>query len=116
MQVKLFELRDRATFIPVIAIRLHYEYGRDPEQFLLRRAGYAEEMIRQETDAEPYILFGKLDGGKTTYDPFAWGDRTMATAHAHAINFWQELTSGDVIDVEYLLGETPERKVSERLS
>ena len=42
-------------------------------------------------------------------------DRTIQTAHKHIASNWQSLTSGDIIDVEYILNETKEKKISERL-
>lgn len=121
MEVKLFEVRDRGTFIPTVAIKL--EYGFDDrtalsERHLLRRCGYAEVQINPllNTPHEPYVLFGYLrgDGSSLHYDPHAWPNRTMATAHRHVIERWNDLESGEVIDVEHILGETPEPKLSER--
>lgn len=106
MKVKTLELRDRNTFIPVLAVDMNP--GSDAaERYLLRRAGYA-------CDGEPIILLVKLDGGKSSYDPYKWGDRTFKTAHLHIEQNWGKLISGDVIDVEFILGETAERKLSEK--
>lgn len=129
---KLFEIRDRATFIPVIATRLlvrtraHW-HGVDPqrdsqfnvddesEQYLLRRAGYGEQIT--DRSELPYIFVARLAGGApATYDPYDWANRTMTTAHQHMIDHWDDLVSGQVIDVEHILGETEQPKVSERLT
>jgi len=114
MDVKLIEIRDRATFIPAMAVRL---FARDEEElYLLRRSGYAEVQV---TDAgvEPYVVLCTLDGVEAHYDPFEWQNRrTMTTVHQHLIAHWNEVTSGDVVDVEYLLNEVREPKVSERVS
>jgi hypothetical protein len=37
----------------------------------------------------------------------------MGTAHAHILQNWHSLTSGDVIDVEFILGESKQPKESE---
>jgi hypothetical protein len=125
MEVKLFELRDAGTFIPMIAIKLqHGSYERMPflesERFLLRRAGYSAQQIDPVTNKslQPYVLFGRLDGGgKLHYDPFAWDNRrTFGTAHMHLIEHWDELPSGAVIDVEFIAGHTAAPKISERLT
>lgn len=59
----------------------------------------------------------KLDGVKAEYDPYSWGpSRTLRVVHGHIIQHWDELKSGDVIDVEFLLGERPEPKVSEQVT
>lgn len=121
MDVKLFEIRDAATFIPAMAVRLRNR--NEAEFYLLRRAGYSAREIGgpEETvgtlarDLEPYVILCKLDGVEAQYDPFAWpNQRTMGYAHQDIIKHWDELKSGDVIDVEYLNGETKEPKVSER--
>ena len=141
--VKLFEVRDRATFMPMMAVRLlvrHQAYRypglaeitnrRDAfnttdvpnqfnvndelEQFLLRRAGYGLNEITDHGDhLEPYVMFIKLDGAEAHYDPFEWRNRRTTVAHLFVRDNWSTLTSGQVIDVEHILGETAEPKVSE---
>ncbi len=109
MDCKLFEVRDRGTFIPVMAIRL--ESDNDQESWLLRRAGYAEPFGQ-------YIVVIKLAGGFGTWssDPYEWGSaRTMQMAHRYMNEFWNDLEYGDVIDVEYILKEKPEPAESERV-
>lgn len=114
MEVKLIEIRDKGTFIPAMAIRLYADEG-TPDHWLLRRAGYDATQIENEF-AEPYIILAKLDGLEAHYDPFDWPNRrTMGTVHRHLIELWDEIKSGDVIDVEFILGETQVAKVSERL-
>ena len=107
LQVKLLELRDRATFIPVMAANANS--WDEAEAFLLRRAGYSN-------DGRPIILLVDLNGGrKAHYDPYAWGDRTFAIAHHYITLHWDMLKTGDVVDVEYILGETTTKKLSERV-
>lgn len=114
MRVKLFEILDRHTFIPAMGIHVFV----DPptaaaDLFLLRRAGYSTEQILSH-DAEPYIILSKLDNVEAHYDPYKWGDaRTMKVAHLFIIKYWHTLNYGDVIDVEYILGETNLCKRSE---
>lgn len=129
LPVKLFEVRDRATFLPVIAVRLvvpvisGYVRGivedtpRDTERWLLRRAGYAREQIENPTDT-PYILLVKLDGAQAQYDPYSWHGvgRTMGAAHQYIIDYWNKLKSGDVIGVEFIAGESAAPKQSERVT
>ncbi|MCR4300853.1 MAG: hypothetical protein NUV51_04520 [Sulfuricaulis sp.] len=114
MEMKLFEIRDKATFIPAMAIKLR---NRTPEEFwLLRHAGYAAEQIGgRDEDVEPYVILCKLDGVEAHYDSFDWpNQRTMGTAHRYIIANWRDLTSSDVVDVQFILGETIARKRSER--
>ena len=102
MEVKTLEIRDRATFIPVVAVRLS---GRDvPEEYLLRRAGwYGRE----------FVLLTELNGLRNNVFPYYWDDRTYSTAHKYIIEYWDEIENGQVIDVEFILGETDKPKVSE---
>ena len=117
MEVKLFEVRDRATFIPCFGILMspsdeNFIGARsdrsEEERYLLQRAGFGFD--------NPLVMFGRLEGGGCQYDPYGWpsSSRTIHVAHVHIANHWNELSSGDVIDVEYILGETTEPKRSER--
>ena len=120
--VKLFEIRDRATFMPVMAVRLNVRHfaersGNEDyiETWLLQRAGYGAEAINGVESTDPYVILVKLDGVEAKYDPFEWHNRrTLHVAHLHIIAHWDELKSGDLIDVEFLLGETPQPKKTER--
>jgi hypothetical protein len=113
MESKTFEIRDAGTFIPVLAIKL--SPGCEPDRFLLGRAGYG---IRPEKQAE-YVMLCKIDGGEgfSTCDPYAWpgGARTFPVAHRYIIEHFDEMESGAVVDVEFVLGITKEPKTSERL-
>ena len=110
MIVKAFEIRDSMTFIPVVGISLCPKDGK--QQYLLARAGFGttpQEQIR-------FVVLFKLIGNMQTYDPLVWNDRTMTTAHRHIRDNFEKLESGEVIDVQYILGETKEVKQSERIS
>jgi len=111
MKIKLFEIRDAATFIPAIAIQLGPDS--EEERYLLGRSGYGLTPGAQSQ----FILFGKLEGGQLTYDPHSWpqGTRTMPCAHQYIIDQWRMLQSGDVIDVEHIMGLSISPKLSERL-
>jgi hypothetical protein len=100
METKLFEIRDKMTFIPALAIRVSGEDG-----YLMRRAGFRE----------PCIYLVHLTGERCAYDAYTWNDRTFCVAHQAIEQNWESLSSGDVIDVEYLLGESETKKQSEEL-
>lgn len=108
MEVKMLEVRDSNTFIPVLCIRPVPE--NEGQRYLLRRDGY------QGNAAERCIIIVKAQCGGCSYDPYEWrGDsRTMPNAHAYIEKHWHELYDGDVIDVEYILGESTTKKLSER--
>lgn len=68
----------------------------------------------------PLVIMTKLDAKNepANYSPYGWllGSRTFPVAHSFIENNWDELKDGDVIDVEFILGETAEKKVSERIT
>lgn len=105
-EVKLFEVRDRATCIPVMAIRISPDM--DEASFLLRRAGFRDMK---------YVFVMRLEGGQVEWDSFHWGQgsRTMHEAHVYIEENWDELTDSEVIDVEFILKETDKPKMSERV-
>ena len=98
MKTKLLEIRDRMTMIPAIAVQIS---GADGP--LARAAGYGSACV----------LFGRADGPTMVYDPFHWRDRTMMQAHMWLRDHFDEVETGDVVDVEFLLGETSSPKVAE---
>ena len=113
MITKTFEVRDSCTFIPIIAIKLIPTFESD--RYLLSRAGWGETAKEQAT----HILVSRLDGGKSEMncDPYSWTDspRTLRVAHRYLIEHFDELKSGAVIDVEFILGESAVEKTPEAL-
>ncbi len=108
MEVKCLELRDRGTFIPVICIRPVAD--NEAQRYLLRRDGYRAD------DTEPCIIMIDAQCRGVAYDCYEWGQdrRTKGTAHNHIQQNWHSLADGDVIDVQFVLGETEKPKTSER--
>ena len=107
MEIKCLEIRDAGTFIPVICIRP--VPGNDAQRWLLRRDGYAG------SDDEQCIIMIDAQCRGVAYDPYEWRDaRTKRNAHCYIQLQWEKLTDGDVIDVEFILGEKTMAKVSER--
>lgn len=113
MIAKTFEIRDRATFIPVLAVKLRP--GCEADRYLFGRAGYGTAPEVQGA----FVMVCRVDGGEgfATSNQHRWNDgsRTMRRAHHHIREHFDDLESGAVIDVEFLSGETPAPKVSERL-
>lgn len=108
MITKTIEIRDEGTFIPALVIRL--EPGCEADRYLLARGGYGTIPAQQRE----YVVLVRLPDCKAQHDPYAWGGRTMPTAHQFAVDHFDEITSGDVVDVEFILGERGEPKQSER--
>ncbi|MGH9716428.1 MAG: hypothetical protein ACRD4R_06845 [Candidatus Acidiferrales bacterium] len=103
MENKLFEIRDRGTFIPALAVRVGGSDG-----YLARRAGFA-------SPDHPLVILIHLVGMSCQYDPYQWGPaRTMRVAHDHIEANWANLESGAVIDVQFILRETIKPKKSEQ--
>lgn len=106
MKVKCLEIRDRATFIPVICI--HPVADNEEQRYLLKRDGYSASL-----DEKCIIMIDHQCRG-AAYDPFDWNERTKNTAHQFIESNWDQLSDGDVIDVEFILGESTTKKASER--
>jgi len=110
MTCKTLEIRDSMTFIPVLAIQMQ-AVNSIQAYYIHYRCGYPRD--------GGSIMLMRLQDGRATNDPFEWeslglGPRTMPVAHDHIIKNFAKLQDGDVIDVEFILGETKERKRSER--
>ena len=114
MHVKILEVRDEGTFFAVIAIDMNPDTsstGYDAQRYHLRRVGYP-------CDGRPNIAITHLsaDGKPFWNDPYGWGGRTYPVAHNYIYENWEDLRDGDVVDVQFILGETTVKKVSERHS
>ncbi len=111
MKIKVLEIRDEGTFMPVIAIKPIAD--NEGQRYLLRRDGYAAD-----ADERCVILIKPQCHG-VSYDPYDWPStrgRTMQVAHQYIESHWVHLNDGDVVDVEFILEETDKPKVSERLT
>jgi len=108
MRALALEVRDNCTFIPVLAVSMVARTNLDG--YLLGRAGYGTEKCVVLTKLSP------SHGDIAAYDPYDWpaSSRTMRVAHAYIEEYWADLSDGDVIDVELILGETTVKKLSER--
>jgi len=110
MEVKCLEIRDRMTFLPVICIRPVPE--NEGQRYLLRRDGYCGD-----ADETCVIMVDAQCRRGAQYDPYSWsGNRTHTVAHHYIQDRWHDLKDGDVVDVEFILGETKAPKVSERIT
>lgn len=108
MEVKCLELRDRGTFIPVICLRPVPE--NEGQRYLLCRDGYRGD------NSEHCIIMIDAQCRGVSYDPYNWSDgRTKGFAHQHIEKHWHDLKDGDVIDVEFIRGETSKPKTSESM-
>ena len=107
MKSKIFEVRDKGTLVPVMATMVSNNTGEDSyEDSLMTRAGYGTFGM---------VIMTILATGESTNDPYKWDNssRTFREAHQYIYLNYYKLNSGDVIDVEYILGETTTKKESE---
>lgn len=102
---KLFEVRDNATCIIVAAFTGEPADQSPQEQWMLGHCGWNEN---------PFCYMTWLEMGQTHYAWRNWNSRTLSTAHKHIEEHWDELASGDVVDVRYILGETEAPAKSDR--
>jgi hypothetical protein len=106
MKTKLIEIRDSCTLI--IALCIDMQPDNEAQRWGLRRYGYP-------CDGKPNIMMTHATGErKASNDPYFWNDRTFSTAHHYIIEHWHELKDGDVVCVEWILGERRTPKISER--
>jgi hypothetical protein len=105
MKTKLFEIRDRGTFMLAMATLAKSDDRH--ERYLLSLSGFGH--------VSPLVVLHFLERNEGHWDPYHWRDRTMSTAHKYIQQNWDVLKSSDVIDVEYILGETTEPKMSRRM-
>ena len=114
---KIFEVRDRATMIPVLVTKIQTfatAIGTSgttqtmQANKLMSHAGYSEH---------PLYLYQPLEGvsnGTVSYDPSSWPNyRTHRVAHEHIRLNWDKLEDGAVICVECLEGERTEPKTTD---
>lgn len=102
MNSKFLEIRDRATTIPVIAT---ITYSDDEnEQKYFDHAGFDEDTI---------ILTILSPNTQSECNSYNWDNRRITTAHQYIEEHFYELNNFDVIDIEFILGESENKKKPE---
>lgn len=103
-ETKFFEVRDTGTHLPAMCTRVWHEA--DDADYQMRRAGWQGYFN--------VFFLTNLITMESNHDIYNWNNkRTMPTAHAAITRDWDQLNSGDVIDVEFELGEAKTKKTSE---
>lgn len=100
---KVVEIRDEGTHIGGLAIKMASESA--PQRAHLRRHGYPANGT--------CIVLMKLGNQEASSDPYFWSSRTMQVAHDWITNHYDEIHDGDVIDVQFIVGETQQPKTAE---
>lgn len=98
METKIFEIRDAATHISALAVKLSTKD--EKEAYSLEWAGFSKDCN--------VVVLVKLETSEANSDPFNWANRTMRAAHSYISENFDLLKTGDVVDVRYILGETDE--------
>jgi len=119
-EVKLIEVRDDGTTMPCMVTALCANATmEEAERWLTRRGGWGEDQIG--------LYFAALCPENNEYavgvvgHPYihTWSQaqhsRTLKVAWEWVQTHWDEVSSGDVVDVEFLLGERKTPKLSDRL-
>lgn len=105
--IKTLEIRDCATLIPAFAIKM--VPSDEMELFLFKDAGY-------RSYANPYIILISLQAPwyarRYSADWENESPRTMMTAHKYIEENFHILKNGDVIDVEFILGEKERKSIN----
>ena len=108
MITKWFEVRDAATFIPVIASRQAYPFV-EADRYLMARLGFGQDFDAQRE----HCLLTWVTNSRTESDPWKWGEGTLHTAHDYIRKHFDDLDSGAVIDVQFIRGERNTPQTSE---
>lgn len=109
IETKLLEVRDRNTFMSVMATKTSVVGNsyKAEDVYLFERAGFSYD--------SSLIIVYFLEAEIGHWNPYFWRDRTKQTAHKYIEDNWDDLQSGEVVDVKFILGETTEPKMSEKL-
>jgi len=103
MIIKALEIRDEGTTISMLAIKPIAD--NEAQRAVLRHAGYGDS-------ANYVILIGAHDC-EGHYNPTEQRGRTRQIAHLWIKDHFDSLKDGDVVDVEFIMGERGTPKESE---
>ena len=107
MKSKFLEIRDAATRIPVLAMKMQGETPIETAYF---------EICGWDDMGEDNVILLKISGiPELIFDPsyFKDIDRTIFNAHTYIQKNFDKLNNGDVVDVQFILGETKIIKTAE---
>lgn len=94
MHIKMFEVRDVATMIPIMAIKVNG--STDQDKYLAGRANLLDgDIIVIDIHKE---FATSISDNHERY-------RTLKVAHNHLDRYFDSLENGSVIDIEFILGE-----------
>lgn len=103
---KFFEIRDSGTCLPLMVTKL-LPINSDEDWLIKRGVG---------SSPYPIYLVTYLARCISQIDVYNWGEvgaRTVKLAHQYIESNFEMLTTGSVIDIQVLIGETSISKISE---
>ena len=107
MKAKMLEVRDSMTCMPCLAVSFHTDNPDDAH--LMWRSGWGHY-----GNGEVLVMFPSCDK-EARIDPMTWPQtsRTRRIAHEYIVRHFNDLAPGDVVDVQFILGETTVKKEKE---
>jgi len=108
--VKFLEVRADGYFLSMLAVGAYPTIDKlnDREIWILNRAGRSAKHTQ--------ILLMDLVSGASSWEPGNWTDRETTITHVHLLSNWKSIKSGDVIDIQYILGERKTIRLSEQVA
>lgn len=104
MEVKLFELRTQITSTTLFAFKLDSKNARD--RGIIRHSGYKEDAYTVSDN----LIMGSLEyPERTSYASYEFATYDFQYAFNYIKDNWNRLNSGSLIDVDYLIGNSPEQ-------
>lgn len=109
MICKVFEVRSPATMIAILAIKLSAH--NDQERRLLCHSGFG---INGYSFSRYFIVF-PIDGGTghASTDPYDHKSHELRVAHIYIQKHFDDMENGEVIDIDYIEGNTLAPKTSD---
>lgn len=110
MMNKFLEIRDEGTCIPVLCLEMCVGPHEGLERLFRVEECFLQHMGFEQEAPHP-ILMIDVQSKRCTYNPADWPKpkfppgRTLYRAHLYVTQHWDTLGSGDVVDVEHILGE-----------
>jgi hypothetical protein len=112
--MKFLEVRDAGTTIPIIAFSIAETLNTDSEQMIKREKYYNHTGYNVDSGS---VFVIKLVEPSIEFDSYNWNEgRTMIKAHQYIEKHYNELNEFDVIDVQYIMGETKQKKNPELIN
>lgn len=100
VDAKMLAVMDSGTRIPLIAFKVSPNTMK--ECVMLERHGFG-------INPHKYTFFYDIFAGNCRYDPYKLGDSyTLTPACNYIREHWGEISSGDLVDAEFIRGETSE--------